>query len=79
MRMAMVIKLATFLMLGLSLAAAPHPVNAASAVEIEADYVGFDIPDLFVVGYGLDFAERYRNLPFIGVLRPEMYKTPADA
>jgi hypoxanthine phosphoribosyltransferase len=38
---------------------------------VQADYVGFSIPDLFVVGYGLDFAERYRNLPFIGVLRPE--------
>jgi hypoxanthine phosphoribosyltransferase len=40
---------------------------------IEADYVGFVIPDLFVVGYGLDFAERYRNLPFVGVLKPEKY------
>jgi len=37
---------------------------------IEADFVGFQIPDRFVVGYGLDFAERYRNLPCIGVLRP---------
>jgi hypoxanthine phosphoribosyltransferase len=51
---------------------------ARRAVEIEADYVGFDIPDLFVVGYGLDFGERYRNLPFIGVLRPELYRLPAD-
>ncbi len=42
--------------------------------EIEADYVGFDIPDEFVVGYGLDFAEHYRNLPFIGVLNPEVYE-----
>jgi hypoxanthine phosphoribosyltransferase len=41
--------------------------------EISADYVGFEIPDYFVVGYGLDYAERYRNLPFIGVLKPEMY------
>lgn len=41
---------------------------------IEADYVGFEIPDAFVVGYGLDFAERYRNLPFVGVLKPEMYR-----
>ena len=41
---------------------------------IEADYVGFEIPDVFVIGYGLDYAERYRNLPFVGVLRPEMYK-----
>jgi hypoxanthine phosphoribosyltransferase len=42
--------------------------------KIRADYVGFTIPDLFVVGYGLDFAERYRNLPFIGVLHPHIYK-----
>ncbi|HZI33985.1 MAG TPA: hypoxanthine phosphoribosyltransferase [Candidatus Binatia bacterium] len=41
---------------------------------IAADYVGFEIPDLFVVGYGLDFAERYRNLPFVGVLHPHIYK-----
>jgi hypoxanthine phosphoribosyltransferase len=40
--------------------------------EIEANYVGFDIGDEFVVGYGLDYQERYRNLPFIGVLRPEI-------
>jgi len=39
---------------------------------VDADYVGFDIGDEFVVGYGLDFEERYRNLPFIGVLRPEV-------
>jgi hypoxanthine phosphoribosyltransferase len=42
---------------------------------VRADYVGFTIPDLFVIGYGLDYAERYRNLPFVGVLRPEMYRT----
>ena len=42
--------------------------------KIRADYVCFHIPDLFVVGYGLDFAERYRNLPFVGVLRPHIYK-----
>ena len=42
--------------------------------KVRADYVGFRIPDLFVVGYGLDFAERYRNLPFVGVLRPEIYR-----
>ena len=47
---------------------------ARRAEEVEADYVGFEIPDLFVVGYGLDFAERYRNLPFIGVLHPHFYK-----
>jgi hypoxanthine phosphoribosyltransferase len=48
--------------------------KAARRVEkIQADYVGFEIPDFFVVGYGLDFAERYRNLPFVGVLKPEAY------
>jgi hypoxanthine phosphoribosyltransferase len=42
--------------------------------KIKADYVGFEVPDFFVVGYGLDFAERYRNLPFVGVLHPHVYK-----
>ncbi len=42
--------------------------------KVRADYIGFAIPDLFVVGYGLDFAERYRNLPFVGVLRPQYYQ-----
>lgn len=42
--------------------------------KIRADYVGFSIPNLFVVGYGLDFAERYRNLPFVGVLQPHIYR-----
>lgn len=42
--------------------------------KVKADYVGFEIPDVFVVGYGLDFAERYRNLPFVGVLHPEIYE-----
>lgn len=42
-------------------------------VEVPVDYNGFDIPDYFVVGYGLDYAERYRNLPFVGVLKPEAY------
>lgn len=41
--------------------------------DVPLDYSGFDIPNEFVVGYGLDFAERYRNLPYIGVLRPEVY------
>ena len=41
--------------------------------EVAADYVGFEVPDAFVVGYGLDYAERYRNLPFIGVLKEEVY------
>ena len=40
---------------------------------VKVDYTGFSIPDEFVVGYGLDYAERYRNLPYIGVLRPSVY------
>jgi hypoxanthine phosphoribosyltransferase len=44
--------------------------------KVTADYIGFTIPDQFVVGYGLDFAEKYRNLPFVGVLKPEMYSSP---
>jgi hypoxanthine phosphoribosyltransferase len=43
-------------------------------VEINTKYFGFDVPDLFLVGYGLDFAEKYRNLPYIGVLKEEIYK-----
>jgi hypoxanthine phosphoribosyltransferase len=42
--------------------------------QVNADYVGFKIPDVFVVGYGLDFAERYRQLPFVGVLHPHIYQ-----
>ncbi len=42
--------------------------------KVQADYEGFEIPNFFVVGYGLDFAERYRNLPFIGVLHPSVYE-----
>ncbi|HDD23822.1 MAG TPA: hypoxanthine phosphoribosyltransferase [Chloroflexi bacterium] len=42
-------------------------------VEISTDFVGFEVPDEFVIGYGLDFAEEYRNLPFIGVLKSEVY------
>lgn len=44
-------------------------------VDICADYNGFTIPDYFVVGYGLDYAERYRNLPYIAVLKPEVYQS----
>ena len=43
-------------------------------VPLHVDYVGFTIPDEFVVGYGLDYAERYRNLPDIGILKPEVYE-----
>ena len=42
-------------------------------VDVPVDYLGFEIPDEFVVGYGLDFAERYRNLPYIGILKPSVY------
>ena len=42
------------------------------AEEMEADFVGFDIGDEFVIGYGLDYAERYRNLPYVGVLHPDL-------
>ena len=50
--------------------------KARRQVRVKADYVGFQIPNEFVVGYGLDYAERYRNLPFVGVLKPECWKTP---
>jgi len=44
-------------------------------VDFRADYVGLEVPDRFVVGYGLDYACGYRNLPFVGVLRPELYRS----
>ena len=47
----------------------------AVKVEVPVKYVGFDIPNEFVVGYGLDYAERYRNLPYIGRLKPAVYAT----
>lgn len=43
-------------------------------VTLKADYVGFTVPNAFVVGYGLDYNELYRNLPFVGVLKPEVYE-----
>lgn len=43
------------------------------AVDIEADYIGYNVPNEFVVGYGLDYAGKYRNLPEVGVLKPEIY------
>ena len=43
-------------------------------VEVDIDYCGFTVPDYFLVGYGLDYAEKYRNLPFIGILKPEIYE-----
>lgn len=42
-------------------------------MEVEVEYIGRDIPDEFVVGYGLDFDEKYRNLPYIGILKPKVY------
>lgn len=61
-----------------------HPASLASCVlldkparrevQFRPDYVGFDVPDEFVVGYGLDFAEDYRHLPYIGVLKPNIYE-----
>ncbi|MBR7099077.1 MAG: hypoxanthine phosphoribosyltransferase [Clostridia bacterium] len=45
------------------------------AVEFDADYVGKCIPDVFVVGYGLDYDEKYRNLPYVGVLKPSEYQS----
>ncbi|MFN2134674.1 MAG: hypoxanthine phosphoribosyltransferase [Candidatus Promineifilaceae bacterium] len=47
---------------------------ARREVDVAVDYTGFEIPDEFVVGYGLDFAEEYRNLPFIAVLKPSVFK-----
>jgi hypoxanthine phosphoribosyltransferase len=41
---------------------------------VDIAYNGFTIPDHFVIGYGLDYAEKYRNLPFIGILKPEIYQ-----
>ncbi len=49
---------------------------ARRLVDIPIDYLGFTIPDQFVIGYGLDYGEQYRNLPFIGVLKPEVYTAP---
>lgn len=47
---------------------------ARRTVELEPDYKGFSLPDEFVVGYGLDYSEKYRNLPYIGILKPEVYE-----
>ncbi len=49
------------------------PEGRAPGVTLEADYVGFRIPNAFVVGYGLDYDEAYRNLPYVGILKPETY------
>ena len=49
------------------------PERRREGIAIQADYVGFTIPNEFVVGYGLDYNEKYRNLPYIGILKPEVY------
>ena len=46
---------------------------ARRKVDLKADYIGYSVPDEFVVGYGLDYDEKYRNLPYIGILKPEVY------
>ena len=47
----------------------------ARVKNVQVDYYGFTIPDRFVVGYGLDYTQRYRNLPYVGILKPEIYST----
>ena len=59
------IKICTFL---------DKPEGRRPGVTLKADYVGYTIPNKFVVGYGLDYNEHYRNLPYIGILKPEIYE-----
>ena len=47
---------------------------ARRKAELDVKYIGFEVPDGFIVGYGIDYAEKYRNLPFIGILKPEVYE-----
>ena len=49
------------------------PERRAPEIDVKADYVGANVPDAFIVGYGLDYDEKYRNLPYVGVLKPEVY------
>lgn len=49
------------------------PERRNPSITLQADYVGFTIPNAFVVGYGLDYNEHYRNLPYVGILKPEVY------
>ena len=50
------------------------PEGRAPGIDIQAEYVGFTIPNAFVVGYGLDYNEQYRNLPYVGILKPRVYQ-----
>lgn len=50
------------------------PARRKPEITLKADYVGYEVPDAFVVGYGLDYNEYYRNLPYIGILKPEAYE-----
>ena len=50
------------------------PEGRAAGIHIQADYVGFSIPNAFVVGFGLDYDEKYRNLPYVGILKPQVYE-----
>lgn len=51
------------------------PERRKPGITLKPDYVGFTIPNAFVVGYGLDYNEHYRNLPYVGILKPEVYET----
>ena len=48
--------------------------QARRTSDLDVKYIGFEVPDGFIVGYGIDYAEKYRNLPFIGILKPEVYE-----
>ncbi len=50
------------------------PSRRKPGITLQADYVGFEVPNAFVVGYGLDYNEYYRNLPYVGILKPEVYE-----
>ena len=50
------------------------PSRRAPGIDLKSNYSGFEVGDEFVVGYGLDYAEKYRNLPYIGILKPEIYE-----
>ena len=50
------------------------PSRRKEGITLKADYVGFEVPNAFVVGYGLDYNEHYRNLPYVGILKPEVYE-----